>query len=93
MEADVLIAGEQIQQRTFDPTQALEVGQPSRINVDAANALPLRLDIAHDGLGFVEAFGAPTEAAAEMKVFKCSLEHGAFSFAGDGELQLPLFAL
>ncbi|MNJ64101.1 hypothetical protein D3C77_600410 [compost metagenome] len=70
METGVLIAGEQVQQGAFHTAQAFEVSQPGRVNVDAADALPLGLQIAYYRLGAIEPFGAATQAAAHVKVLE-----------------------
>ncbi|MGV8546513.1 hypothetical protein ACV35P_32525, partial [Pseudomonas aeruginosa] len=46
MEADVLVAGEQVQQGARDAGQALEVAEAGRVHVDATKAFPMGLDVA-----------------------------------------------
>lgn len=77
MEAGVLVAGEQVHQSARHTGQALEVAQAGRVDVDAAQAFPLGLDVADPRGGVVEAPGAAAQAAAHMEVLQDSREHHA----------------
>jgi hypothetical protein len=58
----------------------VEVAQRTRVNVYAANATPIRLQVANDLFITVKAFGTATQPAAEMKVF----EHKPFGHVHRG---------
>ncbi|MDT4839392.1 hypothetical protein FQZ97_731820 [compost metagenome] len=79
VEADVLVAGEQIEQGSRHAGQAREVGQPGRVHVNAAEAFPFGLHVPDDRLGTIEALGTAAQAAAEVEVVEGALDHAAGS--------------
>ncbi len=79
MEADVLVAGEQVQQGARDAGQALEVAQSGRVHVDPAEADPFGLDVADPRARPVETGGTAAQAAAEVEVVESALDHAAGS--------------
>ncbi len=81
MEADVLVAGEQVQQGTRDTGQALEVAQAGRVHVDPAEADPFGLHVADPRARPVETGGTAAQAAAEVEVVESALDHAAGSFS------------
>src|SRR5690606_27648098 len=81
VEADVLVAGEKIQQGARRAGQAGEVGQACRVHIDTAQAFPACLDVADYGPSAVEALGAAAQAAAEVEVVQRALDHAADSLS------------
>ncbi|MOA10884.1 hypothetical protein D3C78_1307910 [compost metagenome] len=75
VEADVLVAGEQIQQRAGHTCQALEIAQAGRVDIDAAEAFPMPFDVADARPSAVETLGAAAQAAAEVEVLEGALDH------------------
>lgn len=73
MEADVLVAGEQVQQGTRDTGQALEVAQAGRVHVDPAEADPFSLDVADPRARPVETGGAPPRPQQKWKWYRVRL--------------------
>ncbi|MOA40419.1 hypothetical protein D3C78_1622930 [compost metagenome] len=75
MEPGVLVAGEQIEQRSLHAGKALEVAQACRVDIDAAQAIPFSLYVADHRLGAVEALGSTAEATAKVEVVEAFNEH------------------
>ena len=78
MEGEILLAGEEIEQRTLSPCQFLEIDQASGIDINTAQAAPTADQVAHSKGAVVESGGAGAEAAAEAEVlvfaaYECGL--------------------
>ncbi|SQC69412.1 Uncharacterised protein [Pseudomonas aeruginosa] len=82
MEADVLVAGEQVQLGAWYASQFGEIAQDARIDVDATETFPVRFDIADARARAVEALGAAAQAAAEVEVVEGALKHGCYPRTG-----------
>ncbi|MCY1361513.1 hypothetical protein D9M69_481810 [compost metagenome] len=75
IEGDVLLAGEQVEQGALGAGELLEVGQACGVDINPADAAPIRLHVAHHRVAVVETSRPGPQAAAESEMLEHALKH------------------